>query len=245
MLSFRACRRLHVSTSETPQLRPSPSDPRRHHTTGPMGDNDPGMPLARLLSESGMTLPRVARLLDEMTPPDRWTALALLGRGEQRRLYELATPTIGVDHFVPVDVAAGIAVCHRGRNTLPLPRKHRFFEKRFCRPADGTARLFGYNEAPSRSWLGPGYFVAYATAGQSTWEARGGVVVDYFQVPDGAVAAGWPAVVPNGRGLQRLVYGGTRDFMRRVSLQVSIGAAFKAEKALGHYFVLCRDGGPS
>src|SRR5262249_14884920 len=103
-------------------------------------------------------------------------------------------------------------------------------------------RLFGYNHGPSEKVIGPGYFVAYATRGRATWEARGAVVIDYFQVPDAAVAPGWPAVVANERGLQRFVYHHTRDFMRRVSAHVAIGAAFKEERPLDHYFVLCRRG---
>lgn len=66
------------------------------------------------------------------------------------------------------------------------------------------------------------------------------MVVDYFQVPDGAVADGWPRVVANDWRLRRFVYDQTRDFMRRVSRHVSIGAAFKRERPLDHYFVLCR-----
>jgi hypothetical protein len=78
------------------------------------------------------------------------------------------------------------------------------------------------------------------TAGRPEWEARGAVVIDYFQIPDGPVPAGWPPVIPNTKGLQRFVYHRTRDFMRRVSTHVTIGAAFKEEKSLDHYFILCR-----
>ena len=46
---------------------------------------------------------------------------------------------------------------------------------------------------------------------------------------------------PNSEGLQRFIYMGTRDFMRRVSEHVSIGAAYKGEKPLDHYFTLCRE----
>ena len=59
-------------------------------------------------------------------------------------------------------------------------------------------------------------------------------------MPDGAVPDTWPRVIGNDRGLQRFVYHQTRDFMRRVSQHVSIGAAFKRERPLDHYFVLCR-----
>jgi hypothetical protein len=89
--------------------------------------------------------------------------------------------------------------------------------------------------------VGPGYFVLEATKGNTNWEPRGAWVVDYFQHPDGPVASGWPRVRSNREGLQVLVYYGTRDFMRRVSQHVSIGAAYKGEKPLDHYFTLCRE----
>ena len=65
-------------------------------------------------------------------------------------------------------------------------------------------------------------------------------MVDYFQIPDGPVPEGWPRVIPNTRGLQTFVYHRTRDFMRKVSKHVTIGAAYKVERPLDHYFVLCR-----
>ena len=104
----------------------------------------------------------------------------------------------------------------------------------------GSARLFGYNDAPSRGLVGPGYFVAHDTASEPAWQERGAVVVDYFLVPDAPVAEGWPAVKQNHEGLQRWVYFHTRDFMRRVADGVTIGAAYKEDKALDHYFVLVR-----
>jgi hypothetical protein len=127
-----------------------------------------------------------------------------------------------------------------GTNTLPLPRGLRRFEKRFARSPGETDRLFGYNEWALRRLIGPGYFVAKPTADHPAWRERGGVVVDYFEVPEGRVPREWPEVVPNSEGLQRFVYRGTRDFMRRVSGDVSIGAAFREEEALDHYFTLCR-----
>ena len=89
----------------------------------------------------------------------------------------------------------------------------------------------GYNEGPTRRLLGPGYFVARL--------AYGSVVIDYAEVPP-VTPPSWPTVVPNSRGLQRHVYHGTRDLLRRVSAHVCVGAAYKADKPLDHYFVLCR-----
>ena len=56
----------------------------------------------------------------------------------------------------------------------------------------------------------------------------------------GPVPDGWPRVRPNSQGLQYFVYHRTRDFMRRVSKTVSIGAAYKVERPLDHYFLLSR-----
>lgn len=204
------------------------------------------MNLRELARDPGARIDAIADALDRMSPAERLTEARGLNRDEQRSLYEKAAqaPALTLDDFVPADQKALSPVIHFGRNTLPLPGKHRFFQKRFCRPSDGgerEARLFGYNESPSRWMIGPGYFVAVPTAGNRAWEERGAVVIDYFQVPDGAVPDGWPPVVPNTKGLQYLVYNKTRDFMRRVSSHVTIGAAYKKEKALDHYFMLCRD----
>ena len=197
--------------------------------------------LARLIEDPAVDIDAIARHLDALDDHERGREALALGRAAQRTLYEKAAHAapIGLGHFA--DGAAPLdEVVHDGRNTLPVPPALRRFQKRFCRPAAGGARLFGYNEGPTRRVVGPGYFVAVPTDGRPAWQARGAVVIDYFQVPDGDVADGWPRVVPNERGLGRLVYAGTRDFMRRVSAHVSIGAAFKGERPLDHYFVLCR-----
>jgi hypothetical protein len=204
------------------------------------------MALSILIDDPGVDIHAIARYLDDRDAGARSSEVLELGRDRQRMLYEkaAAAPPIELDHFVG-RAGARVAVIHDGLNTLPLPPRLRRFQKRFCRPAGDGARLFGYNEGPTRAVVGPGYFVALETAGQSHWQTRGAVVIDYFQVPDGPVADGWPPVVPNDWRLQRFVYHETRDFMRRVSSHVSIGAAFKRERPLDHYFVLCRRDPPS
>lgn len=202
--------------------------------------------LIELIDDEHTGIDAIGSYLDGLEARPRWLEVKQLDRDRQRTLYEKAAhaPVIDIAHFVG---AAGPReeVIHDGVNTLPLPTSWQRFQKRFCRPESGNghgvqARLFGYNEGPSRRLIGPGFFVAIPTADRPQWSARGGVVVDYFQVPDGAVADGWPRVVANDWRLQRFVYHETRDFMRRVSRDVSIGAAFKREKPLDHYFVLCR-----
>lgn len=182
----------------------------------------------------------IAAYLDGLSHDARLAECYTLGRKDQKALYEKAAASEDIDlqHFVPEGTADLQPVIHYGINTLPLFRK---FQKRFCLPAGETDRLFGYNEGFTRPFIGPGYFVAHDTKSDSTWQERGAIVVDYFLVPDGEVAAGWPRVKPNSSGLQMFVYNKTRDFMRKVSDHVSIGAAFKKEKAMGAYFVLCRE----
>lgn len=198
--------------------------------------------LLELLRAPDTTLATVAGHLDGLSHDARVEALATLGRAAQRRLFHLAkdAPAITREHFVPAGVSPRTAVVHHGKNTLPIPGFTRF-QKVFALPEDGSPRLFGYNRGPSEGIIGPGYFVTVDTSGTPAWTERGAVVVDYFQVPDGPVPSGWPRVRPNREGLQFFVYNGTRDFMRKVSAQVSIGAAYKGEKALDHYFTLCRE----
>lgn len=194
--------------------------------------------LTELVDDPELGIAAIATHLDALDPAERGAQALALDRAHQRLLYDKAAhaPAIELAHFIGDAVGE---VIHDGRNTLPLPSPFRSFQKRFCRTAN-PARVFGYNEGVSRRAIGPGYFVAVPTAGRPAWTARGAVVVDYYQVPDGPVPAGWPRVVANDHGLQRFVYRGTRDFMRRVSRHVSIGAAYKGERPLDHYFVLCR-----
>lgn len=201
------------------------------------------MNLRALIASPDASIVDIARALDGCSHAERMAALADTTRADQRALFEKAGrgAPVTLDDMVPPDKGPLEQVVHHGRNTLPLPPSWRFFEKRFCRPDDGTARAFGYNESPTRGLLGPGYFVLVSTSGRPEWQQRGAFVVDYFQVPDGRVVAGWPAVVPNSKGLQTFVYRGTRDFLRKVSAHVTIGIAYKGERSLDHYFTLCRN----
>lgn len=194
-----------------------------------------------MVLDDGVPIEAVAEYLDTLNPDARRDAM-VLSRKEQRALYgkALAAPAIDLDHFVPADTDPLRPVHHAGRNTLPLPSMAKSFQKRFVRAGDGSQRLFGYNESPFGPLIGPGYFVAVPSAPNAEWVERGPIVIDYFLMPDGPVAPGWPKVVPNSQGLQMFVYKNTRDFMRKVSTHCSIGAAYKGDKALDHYFTLTR-----
>ena len=184
---------------------------------------------------------QITELLDTLSHDQRLLETRSLNRAQQRRLYQMCAdnPELTLEDFVPSTIPERTEVIHSGRNTLPLPGKIKLFEKRFCRTSQGGV-LAGYNHGVTTALLGPGYFLAKPTIGNASWESRGSIVVDYFEVPSTEVVDGWPPIVPNHKGLQVLVYHKTRDFMRKVSAHVSIGAAYKKEKALDHYFVLCR-----
>jgi hypothetical protein len=196
------------------------------------------MALAELIADPDAGVTDIAALLDAMQPDARTALLRTLGRAQQRALYAKADPaSMDLGHLVG---RAGplVEVIHDGWNTLPVPPPIRRFQKRFCRPADPSAEyLFGYNEGPTRRLLGPGYFVARPGRRDPV---EGGVVVDYHRVPGAAVPSGWPPVVANSHGLQRFVYQHARDHLRRVSAEVCVGAAYKRDQPLDHYFILCR-----
>lgn len=205
--------------------------------------NDVATTLQALLRDDRAPMTDISRLLDEASADARRAALFSLSRAQQQALYERAAQSapLTLDDLVPSPVPR-VAVVHHGKNSLPIFRR---FEKQMCR-ADEGRRLFGFNEGFTRRFIGPGYFVAVETGsaadGAPSWRERGGIVVDYFRVPAAAVAPGWPAVVDNSVGLQRFVFRGMRDYLRRVSAHASIGAAFKGETPFHSWFVLCRDG---
>jgi len=208
-----------------------------------MPTTDVASALKTLLATATAPMADISALLDGASAADRRAALFSLSRTQQRALYEraAASPTLTIDDLVPSTTPL-TPVIHHGQNSLPVFRR---FEKHMCRPADGSARIFGFNEGATRALIGPGYFVAVPTGlptdGAPSWASRGGVVVDYFQVPDAPVASGWPAVVDNSVGLQRFVYRGMRDYLRKVSTHATIGAAFQGEREFNSWFVLCRD----
>jgi hypothetical protein len=191
------------------------------------------------LTRSGAKIQDIAHHLDGLEPSTRLQEMYALGAKDQAQLYAIASdaPPLGLDHFVPADRPDLTQVIHHGKNSQPA---FRMFQKRWCRPQGRPGELWGYNETAVRPVIGPGYFVAHLTDNGGADE-RGAVVVDYFRVPDGPPAPGWPAIRPNHRGLQMFVYNKTRDYMRRVSEHVSIGIAWRKESRVMGYFVLCRE----
>lgn len=186
----------------------------------------------------------IAEHLEALAPDAREREVNALRRKEQARLFEKAadSPRVRLTDFVPADLPELTPVHHPGRNTVATLTYFQRFEKRFTRPAGERKRLFGYNSS-NAFFITPGYFVAYETESDE-WRRRGGVVIDYHQVPDAGVPEGWPKVVPNSQGLQKLVYHLTRDFMRKVAPGVTIGRAAREDERgdveLDYWFTLVR-----
>ena len=216
------------------------------------------MTLRELISQRAR-ISEVASYLDALSDDVRILEANSLPRRAQALLFDMAAdaPPLRLTHFVPDDVPAQRAVHHPGRNTVPVPTYFKHFQKRFAKSArpDHAGLAGGYNHS-NAFFIRPGYFVAYETDGahvppdksavQKEWYARGPVVIDYFLVPEGwALPEGWPRVVPNSVGLQRLVYHRTRDFMRGVSRHVSIGRAAtedrRDDRNLDFWFTLVRE----
>src|SRR5262245_55290397 len=96
-------------------------------------------------------LAALAAELDAMSSETRVREVRNLGKTEQARLFDAAADArmIGLIDLVPKGVAPMVEVIHAGRNSLPA---FRVFEKRFCRPPDGSdaGELWGYNEHGAR-----------------------------------------------------------------------------------------------
>jgi hypothetical protein len=204
------------------------------------------MPELVALIRGDASIARIAEYLDGLDDAAREREVNGLRRRDQARLFEKAAdgPPSRLADFVPAHVPDRTPVHHPGRNTVATFTYFQRFQKRFSRPTREATELYGYNS--SNAWfIHPGYFVAYETdASSAEWQERGGVVIDYHRVPPGSVPDGWPPIVPNSKGLQRLVYHLTRDYMRRVSKGVSIGRASredaKGDRILDYWFTLCR-----
>lgn len=203
-----------------------------------------GAELAGMVSR-GASAAEIAAFLDSLDHAGRMAQVMGSPRGMQPPLFEVAAKNEPVDlaYFVPEGRAWDRPVPHHGWNSLPIPGFGRRFAKPMGRCPDGSGFLYGYNQSPFGPLIGPGYFVHTPTSHEPGWADRGGTVIDYHRVPAHDVPAGWPKVVPNSRGLQMFVYDKTRDFMRRVSAHVTIGAAYKGDKRMGAYFMLVREDG--
>ena len=174
--------------------------------------------------------------LDGLSNTERSAEILTLGKSAQKALWTLcAERVVQIEDMVPLDIPTLQPVRHLGRNSLPVFSR---FEKRFCRIDADPNLLVGYNEGPTRPYVGPGYF----TARISTELERGCTVIDYTMIRE-EHAQDWPSVKPNTSGLCKVVYGNMLDYLRKVSTHVTIGKAWKNGKETENYFMLLREDG--
>ena len=175
---------------------------------------------------SATELPALAAALDSASHDERLAWMRSLGKRELVALYAAAEGgAVGVDQF---HAGPGEVLINYGQNSLPLFNQ---FQKRVV--ANGE-QVQGYNHQ-SMAWLtGPGHFVLRASP-----DVEGEVWFDYTGIPTAGFDE-FPALSPNDSGLSRFVYAGMIDIVRRVSREVTIGAALKKGKMTGDYFALCR-----
>ena len=171
-------------------------------------------------------LQALAAALDDATHDQRVDWLRSLNKKELIRLYALAEGTeMTVEQLRD---EAGEVVIHYGKNSLPA---FTHFQKRMMFTGE---RIQGYNEQTFRWFTGPGHFLA-----RPSDDVPGELWLDYTWVPDAAPSE-FPPPKDNMSGTSRLVYGGMIDILRRVTDNVTIGAAIRGGKMSGDYFGLCR-----
>lgn len=201
---------------------------------------------------AGTTIEALQAHLDGLDGATRLAEVRALRPSDQSKLYDLAQGRhTDLAFYVPDDVPQGVEVIHEGINTLPVIGGP--FQKRFARDPSDPQRLLGYNHNHSGVvshlfWFtGPGYFVV-RPRGSATPDGRvdsdGQVFVNYYERPEQAPIASWPAPQPPLRLTASLVWGNMADYMWRVSRHVSIGAAYKNGKKMGQFFALIRQESP-
>ncbi len=185
-----------------------------------------------ILRGANPTLAEIAAHLQKLSHGDRIAQTLELDKSDQVRLWELAAAgsALSLDYLLPKGAKVLEPFPFEGRNSLPL---YRFFQKVFYRQSNGV--IAGYNNSPAAWIAGPGYYVA-EMSGRNPKE----IAVNYLKLP-GEHPAGWPDIRDNMAGLGRFIYGGTVDYLRRVSDDVVIGRAYKGgDQEMPNWFVLCR-----
>jgi len=168
--------------------------------------------------------------LDEAPPALRLEWLRGLSRRDVLSLYDLAVDG-GPVRATDLAGAEGRVVVHQGRNSLPF---FRAFQKRFCLRG-GVVQGYNHNSSVVTWFGGPGHFTC-APDGD-------GLLFDYTAVP-ADVPPGFPPLRDNDHGTRKLVFGGMRDLLRKVSRHCLVGTAMRNGRPEGQGFVLVREGDP-
>ncbi len=177
------------------------------------------------LIDKGASATDIAAHLDGLDEGERVGQVRACGGSQQKKLWDLIEGhgKVDVSGFVPDSEQT---VIYAGRNSLPV---FNFFQKRFWRPADGGP-IVGFNYQSMSKFTGPGYFHT------KDWE-KGEILFDYTELPT-LRPPGWPAIKPNKGLIAGPVYGGMKDYCRRVSEKTVLGIATKMDKPMGQFFLL-------
>lgn len=180
--------------------------------------------LNELLYAENVTGGDVAVFLAALPNDERVRQATHLDRRHQALLWRLSegnapyTPA----ELAPADAAPLQTFPYEGQNDQLA---YRSFQKVFYRQHDGS--LAGYNVSDAAWFAGPGY---YLVATDAT-----GVYVDYRRVPT-EKPEGQAEIEENGFP----VYGGMKDYLRRVYGDILIGRAYRGDDETDNYFVLAR-----
>ncbi|MDX2009620.1 MAG: hypothetical protein SFW67_05500 [Myxococcaceae bacterium] len=191
--------------------------------------------LSRLLDDAAVTPRALAEHLDAVPAAQRLAETLALDASHQARLFDVVQGArrFTLDDLAPATTPPLVGVRHEGRNSLLAFTR---FAKVFAVPDEApkvASERWGFNATSGlvTVTVGPGYFVAVQQGDE--------VLVDYTRLPprplDGA-----PRVLGNDERLSYFVYNRTRDVVRGVSAHVSIGRAWRGERQLDNWFVLCR-----
>lgn len=182
--------------------------------------------LDELLYAEDVTAGDLTAYMAALSPEDRADEATHLNRDRLEVLWRLSehNKAYTADELVPPGTPALSEVPYDGQNSLLVYRK---FQKVFYRQSDGTVAGLNVSDA---EWLaGPGYYTVSTDAT--------GIFVDYtvapYEKPDGR---------PDLENNRALIYGGMKDYLRRVYGDVLIGRAYDADddEPTDNYFVLAR-----
>jgi hypothetical protein len=185
--------------------------------------------------EPTVDIDRLAEILDGLGHEGRVHAMRTWDKKRMEAIFDAcAGRTITLEQVVPSSIGANVEVIHDLRNTLPLFTDA---QKRFAKVEGGGVPVGGYNRQFGVARVSePGYFSVTEGDGEHANE----LVIDYRKVPPSKPPS-WPEIESNDSGLlNKLVWEGMVDYLRRVSQHVSIGRATKGGKPIGQYFALVR-----
>jgi hypothetical protein len=184
--------------------------------------------------KEGVPLEKITSYLDSLSHADCLQEVSAVGASLQKKLFSMAQNNIKSEDLIAAEAAPLEPVIFYGKNSLPILSR---FQKRMCRSRHGKT-IIGYNHQALRPLTGPGYFVI----GDDS-DRPGEVMIDYTKVPS-EIPEQWPAYQDNEKGISRLIYGGMKDYLRRVSRDIFIGEATKGGRSMNQYFILCRSAEP-